>query len=61
MKLQSKIFAHLRGHGVILEALGAPKPSDRAMSSRDMIAETQRSIIMKAQQNWTINCIDLRD
>ena len=39
-------------------APGAPKPRYRAMSSRDMIAETHRSIIFKSQQNWTINSID---
>ena len=38
-------------------APGAPKPRYRAMSSRDMIAETHRSIIFKAQQNWTLNSI----
>ena len=34
-----------RGHMVVLGAPGAPKSSDRAMSSRAMIAETDRSII----------------
>ena len=29
-----------------------------AMSSRAMIEKTQRSVIFKAQRNWTINSID---
>ena len=35
-------------------ALVSPKPTNRAMSSRDMIAETEKSIISEAQPNKTI-------
>ena len=43
---------------VISWAPEVPKPSDMAMSSRAMVAKTQRSVIFKAQRNWTINSID---
>ena len=58
METTIKDICTFRGHGLILRAPGAPKPSDMAMSSRAMIAKTQRSIIFKAQRNWTINSIN---
>jgi hypothetical protein len=45
-------------HWVIIGAPVDLKPSDRAMCSRDMIAETHWSIIFIAQRNWTINRIN---
>ena len=50
-----------RVHWVILGAPVDPKPSDRAMSSRDMIAGTNRRIISKAQPNWTINSKNMKE
>ena len=44
-----------RGHKVALGAPGAPKLNDGVMSPRNMIAETHRSIISKAQLNRTTN------
>ena len=48
-----------RGHMVLLGAPGAPIPSNRAKSSRYMIAETHKSIISRAQPNRTINGSDI--
>ena len=58
LKLQSKIFTHLRDMGSFQEPQSPPKPSDMAMSSSAMIPKTQRSILFEAQRNWTINSID---
>ena len=50
----------LRGHMVVLGAPGASKPSDKAVSSRYIIAETHRNIISKAQPTRTINRCDIK-
>ena len=49
MEVTIKDIHIFRGNGIILGAPGALKPSVRAMSSSDMIAETHRSLISKAQ------------
>ena len=53
MKIEATIkdICAFRVHWVILGAPVDPKPNDRAISSKDMIAETYRSIISKAQPN----------
>ena len=55
IKATIKDICIFRGHLVVLGAPGAPKPIDRAMSSRYMIAETHRNIISKVQLTRTIN------
>ena len=50
-----KDICTFRVQWVILGVPVDPKPSDRAMSFKNMIAETYRSVMSKAQPNCSIN------